>query len=216
MLDPAEVALLFDLDNTLIHSTIDFATIRRRLIAMLRDVGITAPDDAALMRHAIPELVDVGAQADPTLPERMWQAIREIEDAGMASAGLVEHADAVLAQLAARGFRLGLLTNSSRGGTEERLRALGLHAHFQALATRDHVTRMKPQPDGVHYLLGQLAGIRRAYVIGDSWIDGRAAEAAGARFIGFGSREAEVRDRGITVWAWITDLRELLGLDLAN
>ena len=45
-----------------------------------------------------------------------------------------------------------------------------------------------------------------------SWIDAQAAHAAGARFIGFGTKEQSVRERGIPVWKWITDLRELLDL----
>lgn len=213
---PSEVALVFDLDNTLIHSTIDFMAIRRDLIAMLRAAGVAGPSDAELTRQAIPELVELGGRVDASLPDRMWRVIADAEDAGLADAGLVDHAGDVLPQLAARGFRLGLLTNNSRGSIEDRMRSLGLHVHFEVLATRDDVARLKPAPDGVHYLLGRLAGIQRAYVIGDSWIDGLAADAAGARFIGFGARETEVRGRGIQPWTWITDLRQLLELDLCG
>lgn len=214
MLDPAEVAVIFDLDNTLIHSTIDFRKIRRRLIVHLRDAGVTDPSDDSLMALAIPELVERGLKQDPALADQMWQVIAEEEDAGLEGAGAVEHAADVLQALDRRGFQLGLLTNNRRDGTLDRIGQLGLGVHFDAIATRDDVGSLKPLPDGVTHLLTRLRGVRRTYVVGDSWIDGQAAEAAGARFIGFGPRETEVRARGVHPWAWITDLRQLLEIDL--
>ena len=37
---PDAIALIFDLDNTLIHSTIDFMGTRRRLIGVLQGAGV--------------------------------------------------------------------------------------------------------------------------------------------------------------------------------
>jgi HAD superfamily hydrolase (TIGR01549 family) len=147
------------------------------------------------------------------LADRMWKVIIEEEDLGLEGAVAVEHAADVLQELGRRQFRLGLLTNNRREATLERLTELGLRAPFGAIATRDDVAGMKPLPDGVAHLLVRLPGVRRTYVIGDSWTDGQAAEAAGARFVGFGPRAADVRARGVAVWTWITDLRELLELD---
>ncbi|HEV8354745.1 MAG TPA: HAD-IA family hydrolase [bacterium] len=216
MLHPLDVALIFDLDNTLIHSTIDFRRIRVRLITLLRAAGLSDDSDDALMKLAIPQLVERGRAHDESLAGRMWGVITEEEDLGLQDADAVEHAAAVLGELARRKFRLGLLTNNRRDGTLDRMTELGLHAYFGAIATRDDVGVLKPMPDGVTHLLARLDPVQRVYVVGDSWIDGQAASAAGARFIGFGPREAEVRARGITVWTWITDLRELLELDLVG
>jgi len=210
---PSELALIFDLDNTLIHSSIDFRRIRVRLIALLRAAGIT-DDDADLMKLAIPQLVELGRRNDDALAERMWTVIVEEEDLGLDGAAAVDYAADVLRELGRRQFRLGLLTNNRRDATVERLTELGLRDSFEAIATRDDVAGMKPMPDGVAHLLVQLHSVQRAYVIGDSWVDGLAASAAGVRFIGFGPRETEVRARGLQPWAWITDLRELLELDL--
>ncbi|MGH2348402.1 MAG: HAD family hydrolase [bacterium] len=213
---PQDVALIFDFDNTLIHSTIDFRRIRRRLIRLLRDAGVTGEPDDALMQLAIPQLVELGGRRSEPLAAQMWKVIIEEEDLGLGGAGAVEHAADVLQELAARKFRLGLLTNNRREPTLDRLTELGLRAPFGAIATRDDVAVMKPMPDGVTHLLARLGPVHRVYVIGDSWIDGQAASAAGARFIGFGRRESEVRSRGVPIWTWIADLRELLTLDLGS
>jgi len=63
-------------------------------------------------------------------------------------------------------------------------------------------------------ILEHLGPVHAAYLVGDSWIDGLAAERAGIRFIGFGPRRAEVEARGVRPWTWVGDLRELLTLDL--
>jgi phosphoglycolate phosphatase len=214
MLAPSEVALIFDLDNTLIHSTIDFRRIRVRLIELLRAAGLSDDSDDALMKLAIPQLVERAGARDESLAARMWDVITEEEDLGLQGAEAVEHAAAVLGELVRRQFQLGLLTNNRRDGTLDRLTQLGLRAYFDAVATRDDVGVLKPMPDGVTHLLARLGQVQRVYVIGDSWIDGQAASAAGARFIGFGPREAEVRARDVKPWVWILDLRELLKLDL--
>ncbi len=213
---PQHIALIFDLDNTLIHSRIDFLAVRHRLIDLLYATQVTDQPRDALVRLALPELIELARQKDPSLAERMWEVIRQAEEAGLRGAVAVEHAEEVLRVLRARGFRLALLTNNAREGVAERLTALQLASLFEVIATRDDVTALKPLPDGVQFVLTRLPGVRQAYLVGDAWIDGRAAQAAGVRFIGFGDKAAEVAARGVRPWAWITDLRELLDLTLED
>lgn len=214
MAAPAEIALIFDLDNTLIETRIDFLRIRHRLIEMLHAAGATRRAREDLVALALPELVTLGREASVELADRMWAVIQEAEDGGLEGAAPVAHAGDVLVELRRRGYRLGLLTNNARAGTTARLRILGLEGFFDAVATRDEVRGLKPLPDGVTFLHQRFPGTSRVYVIGDAWIDGRAAEAAGARFIGFGAKEADIRARGVKPWAWVRDLRDLLSLKL--
>src|SRR5579862_3764193 len=53
VIPPREIALVFDMDNTVLGSHIDFAAIRRTLGAMLRETGATDESDEALRRLAI-------------------------------------------------------------------------------------------------------------------------------------------------------------------
>lgn len=215
MMAPSKVtALIFDLDNTLIHSRIDFLALRHRLIDALHAHGISDRPRDMLVRLALPELVDLAGPARPDIAAQMWEMIRLAELEGMRGAEAVEHADEVLRTFRGRGYKLALLTNNAREAVAERLAALSLAAHFDVVVTRDEGTVLKPSPEGIHYVLHRLPDVEVAYLIGDAYIDGRAAEAAGIRFIGFGGKAAEITARGISPWAWITDLRELLALEL--
>jgi len=213
---PAEIALIFDLDNTLIHSTIDFIGTRHRLIDVLEAAGAAPAAREVLVREPIPHLVAMGEAAGERTGRDMWEIVAAAEAAGLREAVAVEHAAEALAELRARGYRLAVLTNNARAGVEPKLAALGLDRYFDVIATRTEVPALKPSPEGICYILARLPGVRTAYVIGDAWIDGRAAEAAGARFIGFGERQAAALERGVVPWAWVGDLRELLDLDLTR
>lgn len=213
---PREVALIFDLDNTLIHSHIDFLGVRHRLIDLLYEHTATALSREELVRLSLPELVELGQRQDAGLADRMWDVIQEAERQGLQGAPAVEHAPQVLQALRARGYRLALLTNNAREGVAERLGALGLWTFFEVVATRDEVAALKPSPEGIHYVLSHFPGVQHTYLVGDAWIDGRAAAVAGVRFIGFGTKQDAVQARGVHPWAWIIDLRELLQLKLES
>lgn len=213
---PSQIALIFDLDNTLIHTPIDFLAVRHQLIGLLGQSGADAASRAELMRLSLAELVEIGQRISPELAARMWEVIAQAERQGLAQATIVEHAPGVLSALRERGYRLALLTNNARTGVAEHLGPLGLAQHFEITVTRDDVRGLKPLPDGIHLILSRFTGVQRAYMVGDAWIDGRAAMAAGVRFIGFGEKQEAVLDRGISPWAWITDLRELLELQLES
>jgi len=212
MRPPREIVIIFDLDNTLLHSTIDFIGTRHRLIDLLEAAGRAPGPRDALIREPIPHLVALAEGADPELARAMWEVIAAAEAEGIRGATPVEHAGDVLRTLQARGFRLAVLTNNARDGVVGKLEEFAFDAFFDVIATRTEVPALKPSPEGVRYILQRVPDVAAAYVVGDAWIDGRAAEEAGARFIGFGAREDAARERGVRPWAWITDLRELLAL----
>ncbi|MDQ7819919.1 MAG: HAD-IA family hydrolase [Armatimonadota bacterium] len=209
-----DVALIFDLDNTLILSPTDFLAVRRRLIDLLEQAGVRAGAREDLMALSLPDLVRVGEQADPGLGPRMWEVIGAAEADGLARAAVAPGAREVLAALRARGYRLALLTNTSGRGLRERLAALGLLEYFDVVATRDDVPDLKPGGGGIVSVLRRLPGVRRAYMIGDAWIDAEAAVRAGVPFIGVGPKRSAVEARGLPVWAWVDDLRQILDLEL--
>lgn len=208
------ILLIFDFDNTLIDSRIDFAHLRGALIDLLEAAGPLPGPREALMRLPIRDLLEQAA-GSPDLTRAMWATIEAFEAVGLQDAQAMPHARAVLAALAARGLRLALLTNNAGAATAALLDRLGLASAFDLTVSRDDLPALKPDPSGIRLILERLGPARAVYLIGDSWIDGLAAQAAGVRFVGFGGRRAEVEARGIRPWAWITDLRELLDLDWA-
>jgi HAD superfamily hydrolase (TIGR01549 family) len=215
MYPPREIALIFDLDNTLIQSTIDFMGTRHRLIDLLEAAGRAPAPRDVLIREPIPHLAALG-EADADLARTMWDVIAAAEAEGIRRAGPMEHAGEVLRTLHAQGYRLAVLTNNARDAVQPKLEEFAFDVFFDVVATRTEVAALKPSPEGVRYILRHLPAARLAYLIGDAWIDGLAAAAAGARFIGFGPREQVARERGVHAWRWIADLRELLGLPLGE
>lgn len=215
MLTPNEIALIFDLDNTLIMSNIDFTAVRHRLIGILQEAGAADQPRQTLLSLALSDLIALGA-AHPSLANRMWDVVRQAEQEGLARATLADRANEVLGALHAQGYRLALLTNNAREMLIERLEGFGLAHYFEVVATRDDVPALKPAPDGIRRVLASLPAVRLAFMIGDAWIDAQAAYLAGIRFIGVGPRRDAIETRRIPIWTWVNSLSELLTLDFVG
>jgi len=220
MVAAGRIALVFDMDNTLIGSHIDFPAIRRALIALLRAAGAVDEMDEALMRRALAQLIALGAAHDlehgTALVPRMWETIEAHETAGLQDARPLDNAREVLEVLRARGFRIAVLTNNARAGALDALRTANLSHTMEVLVARDDVRSLKPAGDGVTEAARRLGQVERLYVIGDSWIDGAAAAEAGARFIAYRRPARDLHDRGVRPWRTIAHLAELLTIDFAE
>lgn len=213
---PQKSAFIFDLDDTLILSRIDFRAVRQRLIDLLYAGGAAADSREVLQSLSLPDLVARGATASRALAAQMWEVIRVAEVDGMARATVAPGAVAVLQELRQRGHGVALLTNTSSQGLRDRLEAWQLAACFDVIATRDDVPAMKPHPDGVLHVLAHLPPVRTAYFIGDAWIDAQAARGAAIRFIGIGDKRAAIEARGLPIWSWISRLEDLLRLEVSE
>src|SRR5437667_10485358 len=117
---PSEIALIFDFDNTLIMSNIDFVGVRHRLIDMLQDAAATSQPRETLMPLALWEII-AHAAARPALVDRMWEVVRQAERTWLAGATLADGVIAVPSTLRARGDRLALLTHKPRAVLMPRL-----------------------------------------------------------------------------------------------
>jgi phosphoglycolate phosphatase len=214
-----DTLLVFDLDNTLVHSRIDFRGLRQALIAALHQAGATDETADALARYPIPELILIGEAHDERtgadLVPGLWRTVLDYETAGMAVATIEEGAAEELARLRARGFVLAVLTNNARPATLEALERFALRHYFDLVVTRDDVPALKPASDGVRHAMAAFDGrVGRTLVIGDSWIDGRAAAGAGAAFLAFQPRPGELESRGVRPIGVVKSLRDLDALDL--
>ena len=113
--------IVFDFDNTLVHSKIDFAGIRRELFELLRASGHpdAAGDELAdrLTRLSIGEIIDVGAAHDPAIHDEGWRMVLEYETAGMVAATVEPDARSTLHGLRDLGFQLAVMTNNARAAT---------------------------------------------------------------------------------------------------
>jgi phosphoglycolate phosphatase len=202
--------VVFDLDNTLVHSRIDFLGIRQAIIGRLVEVGaLDAPPLDPRVR-AIPEWLDLAAAYDATLAAELWTVVDQFEREGMLHGTVELDARATLDQLAAAGLRLAVLTNNSLGSAEAALERFDLRALLDLVLARDVVPALKPSGAGVaqaHYALGGGPTV----VVGDSYIDGLAAQRANvdARFIAFRANLSDLAQRGVVLWAAVTTLSEV-------
>ena len=204
--------VVFDFDNTLVHSKIDFQGIRTELIALLRRSGRSDVDEEALRRLSIGQIIETGEAHDPAYGPDAWQIVLEYERAGMLAATIEPGAGESLAALRSAGFRLAVLTNNAAPATRAALDKFALRAAFDLVLTRDEVP-MKPDPTGILRARAELAGDgARAVVVGDSWLDGDAARRAGVPFVAFQPRPGVLEERGVPVWAVVEGLDQLPAL----
>lgn len=220
-LNASDVALgiVFDLDNTLVHSRIDFAGIRRDLGALLLESGVVREPilTEGPKRRSIGQIIELGERHDAEhgtrLGSLMWEIVEEYERAGMRLATVEPDAAPTLAELRRRGHPLGILTNNSRTSALEALRKFGLLPYFDAVLGREDVPAMKPSPSGLH-VARERFGDRAAglIMVGDSYLDGLAARQGGHPFVGFRPRPGDLEEHGIEPRAIVGDLAELLDL----
>ena len=155
---------IFDLDNTLADSAIDFDAIRRAL---------DLPPDK-------PILEEIGTRP-ATEASALHKRLEELERAYALRATPLPSAQALLAALAERGCPRGILTRNSRANAFATLAGCGLAGFFAA----DHVlgrdeAAPKPDPAGVQKLLAAWdAAPAGAVMVGDFHYDLEAGHRAG-------------------------------------
>jgi phosphoglycolate phosphatase len=99
-----------------------------------------------------------------------------------------------LAELAARGVVMGIVSSRGRRSLLELIARLGIGGHFRAVLGDEDAPRKKPQPDLV-LTLAECVGVapERMLVVGDTTYDIEMGHAAGARTcaVTYGSHDRE-------------------------
>jgi phosphoglycolate phosphatase len=201
--------IVFDFDNTLVHSRIDFVGIRRELLDILRRYQYPQELDDEVARLSIGEIIDAGAKHHADIHAEAWRMVLEYETAGMVAATVEDGARATLHALRDLGYQLAVMTNNARPATLAALDLFDLRTAFDLVLTRDEVP-MKPDPAGILRAMETFdSPPARTVMVGDSFLDGRAAAAAGVAFIGFRPRAGILDERGVPYWAIVERLADL-------
>lgn len=189
--------ILFDFDGTLVNTTP--LILHSFRATWLQSFGFVLDDGAyintfgtllysalqQLMQQGIDEgriapIADLSAKVDELL--RTYRAINlaRHDELSEPFAGINE----TLAELLARGFRLGIVSSKLRAGVERGLRLFALAEFFEIIIAADDVTRHKPHPEPLWRALERFAAApQQALYVGDSIHDiaaGRAADIATA------------------------------------
>jgi pyrophosphatase PpaX len=177
--------LLFDWDGTIVDSAMSsFLTFQKALA----HVGVPFSWEQ-FEEHFTPDW------------HRMYEAVgldaarfREADAAWKANYACVTYqpvdgASETLATLRTRGYRLGVVTSGSRWRLQPEITDFGMAGLFDVVICNEDVQRRKPDPEGIHKALAELACTTEhcAYV-GDVPEDVLAGRNAGVRTVGIHGR----------------------------
>ncbi|HKA63746.1 MAG TPA: HAD-IA family hydrolase [Methylomirabilota bacterium] len=198
---------VFDLDHTLVSSPLDLRAVGREMEAFVLARGIRLP--ARELRWSGAELFDLVRREAAHLEAELLAIPVAHERRAMAEATLEPFAREALAAMKALGFATAIWTNNDRVVADHVLARFGLLAHLDLVVTRDDVRRLKPDPDGVRVVRERWPDAPRIVIVGDSWVDGLAAQAAGVPFIAYRPDLAEMEQRRVVIAARIQSLLDL-------
>lgn len=164
-------------------------------------------------RYRVGELIALCQQQSPDLEANLWSIALDHEWRALAAATLEPGAMDAVRGARAAGFQTALWTNNARDITLQALARFGLDALLDVTVTRDDMRQLKPDPDGWRVIAERTAApALHAFVIGDSWVDGVAAQAAGVPFIAYRTKPEDLERWRVTPFAQLTHLGELPAL----
>ena len=199
----------FDLDHTLVRTPLDLAAMAVDLRECLEGAGARLP--ARDERYRVGELLRWCKAEMPALEPALWTLALEREQRAMDRASLEAGALAAVTGARRLGFVTALWTNNAGAVTRGALERLGLAEHFEIVVTRDEMRELQPDPDGWRVIAGRVNGAAHGphYMVGDSWVDGLAATAAGVPFIAFRMTPQDLARWKIDPVTTLTDLEAL-------
>ena len=198
---------VFDLDHTLVNSPLDLRAVGREMEHLIRARGVTLPTSE--LRWSGAELLAVVRREAPLLEAEVLAIPVAHERRAMTMAELVPHAVEAVRALKELGYAIAVWTNNDRVVADYVLGRFGLAPHLDLVVTRDDVRALKPDPDGLRVIRARWPEAVHVVVVGDSWVDGAAAQAGGVPFIAFRSDHDELARRGVSATAVIASLLDL-------
>jgi phosphoglycolate phosphatase len=187
------VAVIFDLDGTLIDSIDIYFTIvenalkRLNLPAVSRNQIIAAAESEEFKWELVlPQ--EVLSRKEEIIDET-WAVINEIAPQMFAdNLELIQGADRIVENLSSGGLKIGLVTSTQSQYLETKMQPLkkaGVDKLFEAIITSDDVEKRKPAPDPLIACAQQLELKPGGCVyVGDTTTDIKAGKAAGMRTVG--------------------------------
>jgi len=214
-------AIIFDLDDTLIHSGIDFRKMKSETIKFLQNVGVPSGllndrmVNFEIIRLSVENLRGKGFSKQEI--QRVLASVNEImnqvELESFDKAGVIDGVLETLKALKANGLKVGIMTRSCREYTEKVLAKFGLSNYVDAFAARDDVEKPKPNPEHAFYLLRLLGvSVDNALFVGDHWLDAQCAREAGIKFIMFRKQDQGIETSKECDYQTIKDIREIVNI----
>jgi HAD superfamily hydrolase (TIGR01549 family) len=214
-------AVIFDLDDTLVESTVDFAKFKRLVIQRIGQFG----DDSSLYRPN-ETIVSIVARFEDRMRNRgvdenkmraMLAELDRIMDGveleRVSQTTAINGAIELLGYLRTKGVRIGILTRGCEEYALTAMRITGMQALVDQVECRNSKTKAKPNPDSYLNLVRNLGVPKEETVfVGDHPIDAQCAANAGVPFLAVRTGdvpEEALRDAGsVEVFS---DVRDMIG-----
>ncbi|WP_347708131.1 HAD family hydrolase [Paenibacillus sp. GM2FR] len=206
--------IVFDMDNTLLHSSIDFGAMKRDIYAFLCLHRIL-PQGLAMDTHTtstiIAEALNTGLLSED-LRHAMWDIAKEHEMRGMMGAVLEAGASELVQQLHGQ-LHLAIVTNNAVEAAMAALEENKIAHYFDLIIGREAMGLLKPAPDGYMEVLKHFphTSPEEWLSVGDAWVDGKGSESAGISFIAYRGDIARMNSMGVFPFAEIQHIQEVIG-----
>ncbi len=185
--------VVFDLDGTLIRSTIDFPGMKRRMIAILEgDIipqGNLTPTDTTVVtmekaeriwaEKGVPESerTRIRAEIDDIMNRTELEAVSTVEE--------IEGASDAVRRLREGGYKLAVLTRGHHAYALEALKKTRMLGFFDLILGRNETPRPKPYAEALKHTADLMGlSLDEIVFVGDHPIDATCAKNASVRFIG--------------------------------
>ncbi|OGS44589.1 MAG: hypothetical protein A3K76_00405 [Euryarchaeota archaeon RBG_13_57_23] len=222
-------AVIFDLDDTLVESTVNYGKFKslviERLISWGQDRQSYSPDEtivAILSRYE--QRMNASGMSQKELDSRMAELDRimdEVEMEHVAETKAIKGAGKLLRMLRSRGVKIGILTRGCEGYAEAALEVTGMLDSVDSIECRNSKTKAKPNPESYLRLVHAL-GVQKdeTMFVGDHPIDAQCAANAGVPFVAVRTGEVPdeiLREVGcLEVFADVSEMITWFESNLAN
>ena len=175
--------VLFDFDGTLVEIDIDFAQMRRGVLSLGSEYGVSSEPGLYVLESLediFRKLLRRDAGRAKEFKQRAEKLIVDIEMDAVARSKAFPGADEALRKLKDRGIKIGIVTRNCRSAV---MRAAEMADFvYDLLLTRDDVGKVKPDPQ---HLLDALSLLDsepgKALMVGDHPMDILAGKRAGTK-----------------------------------
>jgi len=183
------VVVLFDLEGTLIQTILEEPSFtlefRQQTRKKLIELGIPSQvlgkeKRYTLMCNKAFEYVEknFSEKEAKLFHHQLGEVIKGFEMRSAESSKLFPETLTTLRKLKRLGYKMGIITNTSKKAVDFVFSKYELGEFFEVVATREDVKRLKPDPEGILLALKKL-GETEFFLVGDLIYDAQAAENAG-------------------------------------
>ncbi|NMO97024.1 HAD family hydrolase [Paenibacillus lemnae] len=204
--------IIFDMDNTLLKSSIDFDSMKRETYRFCIDQGLL-PAGMELEQHTTSTFIEQAKRSHRMTAEllkALWDIPKAFEVEGMKDADLEPGVTELLHHLMDR-YHLVVVTNNAVEAAEAALKRHDILKVFEHVVGRELVSALKPSPDAfLHVLqLYEHVSVDDWISVGGSWIDGKASHSAGIRFVSYQADLVKMNAMGVIPDGTIQHISEL-------